>query len=1043
MFKKKIAMALALLGAAAMQTSAKPLVLVSPQDYELYDISPNGKWACGCYSDYSYNYYGFRWNLETNEVELLSTSEESIAWSIANDGTVAGTFQDRTVFSNGTPVEMAGYYKDGSWHHVEVPANVAADQGTAGHGYGISTDGHYMSGCVSINGTYAPVIWKDGKVYKNYYEDQLDAVPYCISPDGQAMAGWSYPTAYGNRCSTFWTASGEKKFLTSCEMFCAAASNFSPDGSKIVFWGGYKSDNEADEPQVASIYDVATGNIGYITTPGEVGIYVYDITNDGTVLGAKEFDAGGFIWKNNTFIDADDYLEELGVDYEGTNILRDSTTNVPYIIRAASISEDQKRIGIMYYDTEGAIRSMVVMTDAENGEMAPAGLTAKQLQGIKAVNVSWKQSVIGTAPDGYNVYRNGTKVNSEVLTTTTYYDKVDAAGTYSYTVSALYGTTEKSSDAVSVNVTEKGVSTPQTLYARQKGINGARLQWSAPESNFINRTYYSADDATLAGFGTSGTTITFEGAIKFDKDEMALYAGNKLRKVQFYPMDSTATGLKVNVYTYDAANSLKLLYTQDITQKLQYNALNTITLSTPVSLPDGDLVVAIQATGNTPNVLGIDFGNTTAGYTDLVRKTSENDFYSMKTASSGTYLMTWYINALLGADGTADNIDELTHYTVYADGNNVGTTTSLSHAYASLTDGSHTLGVSATFADGRTSDIATADVLVATQGVDDLTATINGSSAVDFAWTAPLNDDATYVSYASGSAKTGPKGPSDNNYGFLAGAIYDAAKLKGYDGYTVKTFRFYPTADAEFTFYVLKNGVQIYEQEVYEYELNQWNTIEVATPFTIDETAEYYLALDCFDVTPEEAPLAIDGTSPYKNYSDIYSLDEGATWSSISETGMYGNWMMGMELYDPEAASVAVEGYDFYLDGEKVNSDKLTATTLTRNFTDGETQEHTAHVNVYYSGVAESVVGNTVTFTLSALAGIDEATVEKLSLHYGDNFVTIDGGAESIEAFAADGSKVSAADGSKLNITSFTPGVYVIKAKTANGTLTRKIEVSK
>lgn len=1037
MFKKKIATALTLLWAATLQTTASPLILESPQDYEVYCISPNGKWACGGYSDYSYNYYGFRWNLETNEVELLSSKEESLAWSIADDGTVAGTFQDRQVLANGNPVEMAGYYKDGAWHHLEVPEGAEG-----GQGFGISTDGHYMSGSVSINGVYAAVIWKDGKIYRNY-ADGLDAIPWAISPDGQMMAGWAYPTSYGNRRSILWNTNGEKVWLNDCEAAWCGAQNFSPDGKKIVFWGGYRSYNETDVPQVASIYDVATGEIGYITTPGETGIQVYDITNSGMVLGGEEFYGDGFFWKDNEYITAVQYLTDRGVSFDDIDIYCDSTANnKPYIFRAASISEDESRIALLYYDTEGAVRSMIVMLDAENGEMAPISVTATQMQDIEAVKVSWKQSVLGSAPDGYNIYRNGTKLNNTPLTTTTYYDPVGAAGTYSYEVSALYGETEKKANAVSVDVTEKTISAPQSLFARQKGINGARLQWTAPASNFINRTYYDVENAELSGFGTNGTLTTFETAIMFDKDEIALYKGNKLRKVQFYPMDANATGWKVTIYTRDDNGNLSQVYTQAITQELTINALNTVTLTTPVTLPDGDLIVAIGTQGSTSAILGMDYGTVTAGHSDLVRQASESDFYSMKTASGGGYLITWYINALLGPDSAADNADELDHYNVYADGQSQGTTKSLSYTLGALADGNHTLGVSATFADGKTSAITTSDVTVTTQGVDDLTATINGETAVDLKWTAPSNDDATYVTYASGEAKTGPKGTSDNNYGLMAAAIYDKNKLKGYDGYSVKSFRFYPTADALFTVIVLKAGEQIYEQEVDDYTLNQWNIIDVTTPITIDENSEYQLVVDCYDVTPEEAPLAIDGYAPYKNYSDLYSLD-GESWASLTETGLNCNWMMGWDLYDPTATTVGVAGYDLYVDGTKANTDKLTATTYTHNFGVADTQQHTARVDVYYASATESVEGNTVTFTLPGLTGINAANTEKLTLRYGENFLTIDGGAQSIEAFNASGAKVATTTSDKLNITGFAPGIYVVKAKTAQGTLTRKIEVSK
>lgn len=1043
MFKKTILAALMLLCVAATQALAKPIILTTPVYYEVYDMSPNGKWACGAFSDYNYSYYGFRWNLETNEIEMLSSTDESLAWGIADDGTVSGTFKDTEALSSGTPIDMAGYYKDGKWHHLEMPDGTV----TYGEGYGISTDGHYMSGMVEVDGVYSPFIWKDGMIYRNC-SNGLDGMPWCISPDGQTMAGWAYPSKKGNRRNVLWDANGKQVWLNSCEQAWCGAKNFSPDGKKLVFWGGYKTDDTSQDPQVASIYDVATGNIDYITTPGEVGIYVYDIANSGMVLGGKEFEAGSFVWKDNTFIDGVEYLESRGAGFSDIDMMRDSVTDKPSaVFRSCAISEDENRIAMMYYDSEGELRSMVVMFDDEAGsaQSAPVSLSAKQMQDINAVELKWKKNVAADTPDGYNVYRDGQKVNTALVSDTRYYDNVQTAGTYKYAVEAVYGETLKKSSEVGVTVTDKEVSAPQTLYARQKGVNGARLQWSAPATNYINRTYANMATADVQGFGTAAG-IAFEVGIGFEKEDLAMYAGNKITSVQFYPMDASVTGMKVNIYAYDADNNISRIYTQNITQELTVNQFNTVTLDTPVALPDGDMIVAIETPQTTStSVIGMDWGTCSAGYSDLLRQTTEADFYSFYNASAAQltpYSVTWLINAVLTPEGASGDADKVDHYTVYADGQSKGTTTDLSHVIGSLADGKHTLGVSATFADGKTSPQATASVDIATKGVDDVVAQTAGGSQVDFSWTNP-NTDPTYITYAEGEAKTGPKGPSSNNYGLMAGAIYGRAKLKGYDGYTVKQVRFWPTADAMFTVSVTKNGTTIYEQEVADYVLGTWNYVDLTTPFTIDEKAEYKLIIDCYDVTPNKAPLAIDNTTAYNGYSDIYSLD-GDSWASITEAAMHGNWMMGWVIEDPAGAGTSVKGYDIYIDGVKKNTELLTTNEFSYDFGTVDATEHTVSVDVHYETVTDAVKGATTTFTLEGLTSISSATIGKLNMQVGTNYLTVGGSqVSSIEAYSIDGAKVAAAKGDKLNISSLTAGVYVVKAKTANGTITRKVEICK
>ena len=114
---KKHFLASLLLAAASLNGMAADdtgvLTFMGLRDYTVYSISPNGEWAVGYFQNGVGNYYAFRWNLETNESELLSgNNDTSWAYDVANDGTVVGTYSDYTLSSNGAPVTAAGYYDD-------------------------------------------------------------------------------------------------------------------------------------------------------------------------------------------------------------------------------------------------------------------------------------------------------------------------------------------------------------------------------------------------------------------------------------------------------------------------------------------------------------------------------------------------------------------------------------------------------------------------------------------------------------------------------------------------------------------------------------------------------------------------------------------------------------------------------------------------------------------------------------------------------------------------------------------------------------------
>ena len=91
--------------------AGKNVILKSPEEYQIMNISPNGQWACGVYVDYSDNYYGFRWNLISGEIELLSTASQSEAWSVSDNGIVAGNYE--TSVGGSATQSFPAYYADG------------------------------------------------------------------------------------------------------------------------------------------------------------------------------------------------------------------------------------------------------------------------------------------------------------------------------------------------------------------------------------------------------------------------------------------------------------------------------------------------------------------------------------------------------------------------------------------------------------------------------------------------------------------------------------------------------------------------------------------------------------------------------------------------------------------------------------------------------------------------------------------------------------------------------------------------------------------
>lgn len=1041
---RKTFVALCLFCAGALQhAAAGPVTLISPAEYDVMNVSANGKWACGMYTDYSGSYYAFRWNLETGVTELLSTTEQSMAYDIADDGTVSGLFQDREASASGAPVELPGYYRDGKWHHIEMPADRTGD-GIAG---GISPDGHYMVASVYAGGMYKPYMWKDGKICRELSEGR-QGVAYAVSADGKAATGWLYATTGAkNRQAVYWTPEGKVVELSDVQTPWSYGRNFSPNGQWLVYWGGWVDNTD----NLACIYEIPTGKKTAIPVlSGEAEFELTDISNDGTAVGEESDRAYIYIGGKGYYLD--EWLAERGVDLDALGVAKNDDGT--YVFQwAVSISGDGNVVSVRYYDKEYSLRTMIVMLNGSEPK-APLGVKTAQLPGISAVTVTWNAPVGVEGLKGYNIYRNGEKVNGEPVSALKYNDKVPEYGSYAYTVGAVYEGQELKSAEAAITVAPQPVSVPQAFFVRQKGVNGIRAQWEAPASNLITRNWYDLSTANKQGFGVNFTDFSFEVAVGFDADEMACYDGCKIQKVAFYPMCELPSWA-INVYSYSADGSLNLVATQPITQKLTYGERNIVTLDTPVALPEGKLVVAIQAQVGQEalaRIIGMDYGQVTEGYSDLLRMVGEDDFSSLGEISSANGVamyLSWMIDVMLAPDGTSGGVDWVNAYNVYVDGEKVGSTTARRYEVNDLADGDHTVAVDAEFNIGTSAKVeATQNVKAQYVGVDYAKIDAEGDKGLVAEWSAPWDNDRTTMSYAGGTAKAGPSGPSSNNYGLMAGAQYIPELLKGYNGYEITSFRFYPTADAFFTFMLTEDDKQIAEVEVDDFVLNQWNTVKLPEPIVINENSTYLLMLDCYDVETEtvngvvtgKAPLAIDNTDPYMFYSDLYSTD-GSSWQSLSDISMYGNWMIGWEMRDPYGRFINVDGYDVLIDGTKANGARLSTTTFKHEFAANDGKAHTLQVDTYYPARAEAVPGKAMTFYIG-VSGIDNATVAVLNMRGDNNRLCVEGdGVESLTAYSMSGTAVASAAGNTLDISHLSSGVYVVKVKVNGNDVTRKIEV--
>lgn len=614
---------------------------------------------------------------------------------------------------------------------------------------------------------------------------------------------------------------------------------------------------------------------------------------------------------------------------------------------------------------------------------------------------------------------------------------------------------------------QNGKGTFAYKYLKEKGVNLADYHV------FVNPDSPKDSDGETLYNVTRATSVSVDYHImgflfyNDNKDSDGNYAISPQSMIVKFcsPMFSAMPPVSIKTQQLSGLNSVKITWKPNvaatgITGYKVYRDGNKVSSDVVTAegfvdagVPVGELLVSVEVkvTEASQRITALDFGRAVKGSSDLLRLTTEPDFYSMGNLmeeSNYLYAASWAIDAIVAPEGADLAKDNVTGYNIYVDGKKVGSSATKNFTVPSLDKGDHALGVSAVYANGSESEPAVAQLAVVPddsqlQAVKGVAVAPVSASAVKADWAAPVDRDVVQVQYCTGSASTqGVTAPADNNYNIMVGALYPSKTFRGRTGYAIKKARFYPLTDATYTVDVYKNDELISETEVDDYTVGKWNEVELTKPIIIENGSTYRLAIDCYDVTPKEPAIAVDSSDPLEGYSDINSLD-GESWSSISSTGVMANWMIGLVLENPKPGTLPIEGYDVFIDNAKKNAAKLTERTYTHDFGTDDKQQHTIRVDVYYTVKSTSVKGGVTNF-LIAVAGIDENTIGLIEMRQGENELTVtDEGVTSVELVSAAGAVVAKAEGNIVSLNGLTAGVCVVKAVVAGETVTRKIMITK
>ena len=1021
------------------------LVMTTPDvgmQYMLSAVSPNGKWACG--SVYDGIERGFIWNLCTGEItELSLPGSSSAARSVSNDGKVSGSFETRVNTPNNRPIVTYGTWEKGVWTELEVENKTnGAFITREGNASTISSNGRIIGGIANTGDAYKPIVWEDGKLN---IVDNIEGAVYDVSDDGNILCGWTTHPEKLNRTSAIWTKTVDGSY----DKICIDLNSPYAAGPFSVATG--MSPNTDYVIACNTVMNLVTGDtIRHDLDYFKSGFELFGVTNDGAAYGFV--DDGDYpggaekiavkITHDREIINVRDYLISCGVNLD----------KYPYVQSVMAISEDEKVYALSAYDEYYVPCSIIVKLDTDI-HTSPVCLSARQLEGLNSNTLTWKAPLYTNEhPTGYNIYRNGVKLNGELITSMKYIDADLEAGEYTYAVTAVYeGDIESvKSEEITAEVNGYEYKEPSMLHAYRSGINDVRLIWDNPYSNLPAIRYYNDDDM-ISGMG--GGYISFECAIAARPSELEMYKkeGYKVTEISFIPK-TRQDSWTVNFYTND--NDDEPIYSEVIpAENLKYGVVNYHTLKTPVEIPEGkSLIMAIYIDATNYggyDVIGMNTKKADAGYSDLIRQEGEPDFYSLYNESMNSEYgpMEYNVRWAMGMHfSKGSEVNDVKQYIISANGTELGTATDKMFRASNLADGEYEFDVVAEYSNGEKSAPATIKMNVTAD--TDMCATVTpevepGDGQAILSWEVPAAKDASVITFANDECNGGVLARKDQGYSYSLASIYKGNELMPYEDFEITGFRFYPLCDADFTFHLMEDDVEVATVPLVrgvDYVTEQWNTVTLGTPVKIDRNKVYMLSIECNDVTPEKAPVGMDTQSGYPGLSDLYSVNGNDYSSLINNGGKDGNWMIALEVASIAENALPVEGYNIYLSGEKQNADLITETTHVLNSLKPDT--YSVRVNpVYSNGIGEKE-SDDVTFVIDIATGIEDIANSTFEIINNAEQIQINGGdVYSIDMYDMNGSAVAHSDSNVISIASLNNGVYVLNIKMDGKSVNTKVSI--
>lgn len=476
---------------------------------------------------------------------------------------------------------------------------------------------------------------------------------------------------------------------------------------------------------------------------------------------------------------------------------------------------------------------------------------------------------------GYNVYRNGTKVNKQLLTQRSFAETLTEEGNYDYQVETVYidGTVSAKSAAERVVIVPAGTAdAPIALRAEPTtyGYNVA-VSYADPALPTSAALFQSFEDQTVdKAVSVAGWTAgenAWQVASRAYHGDKALYAAHDVEASLILPAnDNRWFGLFAkNEDDHHGSGNVQILASEDDVLEnfilVDEFATSELWSACEVELPAGTRYVMVRKPAGSP-----------AAFVDAFR---------LNPAAPASTV--W-------------------GYDIFRDGKqiNAQSVRGISYMDHNLTPGTYTYQVrqrSVTAALSPFSQAVTLNLQYSNggQAPENFRVTSFHGNRAQLEWQAPALGDALYLKWHSGNSSDAAGLPSGGS--FYAGVRWLASDLKDYGYLRLSEVEVYVNQIPDALYLLVYQGNNLVGTQ-YVRDLKQYafNRIQLEHPVQVDPTRDLRVVVyvEHNEIT---VPLGYDEGPAVSGRGNIYSSD-GITWTTMDndESGITGNWNISIGL---------------------------------------------------------------------------------------------------------------------------------------------------